>query len=104
MLSGQYASMTSAVRSVMGVVLLLGLAGVATAQETRTFTGRVIWVEANTMAFVPDGGGGAFDVDISKIDQTVTDFLKSGDRITVVGTVTPDGNRLIATSITPNPR
>jgi hypothetical protein len=94
----------SAVRSVLGVVLLLGLVCVAIAQEVRTFTGRVIWVEANTMAFVPDGGGGAFDVDITKIDQTAYAFLKSGDRVTVVGVVTPDGQRVIASSITPVPR
>ena len=96
--------MKSAVRSVLGVVLLLGLVCVAIAQEVRTFTGRVIWVEANTMAFVPDGGGGAFDVDITKIDQTAYAFLKSGDRVTVVGVVTPDGQRVIASSITPVPR
>jgi len=96
--------MQSAVRSVLGVVLLLGLVCVAIAQEVRTFTGRVVWVEANTMAFVPDGGGGAFDVDITKIDQTAYAFLKSGDRVTVVGVVTPDGQRVIASTITPVPR
>jgi len=89
---------------VVGVFLYLALVCVAIAQEVRTFTGRVIWVEANTMAFVPDGGGGAFDVDISKIDQTAYAFLKSGDRVTVVGVVTPDGQRVIASSITPVPR
>ena len=96
--------MKNTVRSAVGVLLFLGLVAVTTAQEVRTFTGRVIWVEANTMAFVPDGGGGAFDVDISKIDQTAYAFLKSGDRVTVVGVVTPDGQRVIASSITPVPR
>ena len=91
------------VRCVVGVVLFLGLASLATAQEVRTFTGRVIWVEANTMAFAPDIGG-SFDVDISKLDQTSYEFLKSGDRVTVVGVVTPDGQKLIASSITPAPR
>jgi hypothetical protein len=96
--------MTSTVRSLLGVVLLLGMVCVAIAEEVRTFTGRVIWVGASTMAFVPDGGGGAFDVDITKVDQTAYGFLKSGDRVTVVGVVTPDGNRVIASSITPVPR
>ena len=56
------------------------------------------------MAFVPDDGGGAFAVDISKLDQTDYAFLKSGDRVTVVGVVTPDGDKVIASSITPVPR
>jgi hypothetical protein len=96
--------MKNTVRSAVGVLLFLGLVSLAFAQDVRTFTGRVIWIEANTMAFVPEGGGGAFDVDISKLDQSSYQFLKSGDRVTVVGVVTPDGNKLIATSIksTPN--
>jgi hypothetical protein len=99
--------MRNTVRSIVGVILVLGLVlglvSLATAQEVRTFTGRVIWIEANTMAFSPEVGG-AFDVDISKLDQSSYAFLKSGDRVTVVGVVTPDGNKLIASSIksTPN--
>jgi len=92
--------MKNTVRSVVAILLLLTLASVA-AQEVLTFTGRVNWIEANTMAFTPEGGGNAFDVDVSKIDQSVLMFLKSGDRVTVVGVVTPDGNRLVATSLTP---
>jgi hypothetical protein len=95
-----YRAVKNTVRSVVAILLFLALASVAAAQEVRTFTGRVIWVEANTMAFTPEDGGGAFDVDVSKIDQSVLMFLKSGDRVTVVGVVTPDGNRLVATSIT----
>jgi hypothetical protein len=93
--------MKNTVRSVVAILLFLTLAPVAAAQEVRTFTGRVIWIEANTMAFTPEDGGNAFDVDVSNIDQSVLMFLKSGDRVTVVGVVTPDGNRLVATSITP---
>jgi hypothetical protein len=51
------------------------------------------------MAFAPDSGG-SFDVDVSNVDQRSYEFLKSGDAVTVVGTVTPDGNKLIATTIT----
>jgi hypothetical protein len=53
------------------------------------------------MAFAPDSGG-SFDVDVSKVDQTSYEFLTSGDAVTVVGVVTPDGNRVIATTITPD--
>jgi hypothetical protein len=91
--------MKSTVRSAVGVLLFLGLVSLASAQDVRTFTGRVIWVEANTMAFTPEGGGGAFDVDISKLDQSSYAFLKSGDRVTVVGVVSADGNKLIASSV-----
>jgi hypothetical protein len=96
--------MKNTVRSVVVILLFLALASVAAAQEVRTFTGRVLWVEANTMAFSPEDGSGAFDIDVSKIDQSVLMFLKAGDRVTVVGVVSPDGNRLIASSIqsTPN--
>ena len=95
--------MKNTVRSAVGALLFLGLVSVAAAQEVRTFTGRVIWIEANTMAFSPEVEGGAFDVDISKLDQSSYQFLKSGDRVTVVGVVTPDGNKLIASSIPPTP-
>jgi hypothetical protein len=91
----------SAVRGALTALLLLGLVCAATAQEVRSFHGRVIWVQGTTMAFAPDSGG-SFDVDVSKVDQTSYAFLKSGDAVTIVGVVTPDGNRVIATTITPD--
>jgi hypothetical protein len=54
------------------------------------------------MAFGPDVGGGGFDVDLARLDQTSYAFLKSGDAVTVVGVVTPSGNKVIAVSITPD--
>jgi hypothetical protein len=89
----------SAVRGALAALLLLGLVCAAPAQEVRSFHGRVIWVQGTTMAFAPDSGG-SFDVDVSKVDQTSYQFLKSGDAVTIVGVVTPDGNRVIATTIT----
>jgi hypothetical protein len=93
--------MRSAARGALAALLLLGLVCAAIAQEVRVFHGRVIWVQGTTMAFAPDGGG-SFDVDVSNVDQTSYEFLKSGDGVTVEGVVTPDGNKLIATSITPD--
>ena len=93
--------MRRAARGALTAFLLLGLICAAIAQEIRTFHGRVIWVQGTTMAFAPDSGG-AFDVDVSKVDQTSYQFLKSGDAVTIVGTVTPDGNKVIATSIKPD--
>ena len=93
--------MTSAARGALAALLLLGLVCAAIAQEARVFHGRVIWVQGTTMAFAPDSGG-SFDVDVSSVDQESYEFLESGDAVTVVGVVTPDGNRVIATSITPD--
>lgn len=94
--------MKSAVGAALAVSLALGLVCAVTAQEVRSFHGRVNWVQGNTMAFTPDNGG-AFEVDLSNLDQTSYEFLKSGDGVTVVGVVTADGNRVIATSVTPDP-
>jgi hypothetical protein len=47
-------------------------------------------------------GGGGFSVDLTRLDQTSSAFLKSGDPVTAVGVVTPSGNKLIAVSITPD--
>jgi hypothetical protein len=92
--------MRHAVHGALMSVLLLGLVCAAMAEEVRSFHGRVMWVQGTTMAFVPDAGGG-FEVDVSKIDQTSYQSLKSGDRVTVVGVVTDDGSKVIAKSITP---
>ena len=96
--------MRHAARGALTALLLLGLVCAAIAQEIRTFHGRVNWIAGSTMVFTPDSGGGSFEVDISKLDQTVYQFLKSGDAVTVVGTVTPDGNKVIATAIKPDPQ
>jgi hypothetical protein len=94
--------MRRAARGALTALLLLGFVCAAIAQEVRTFHGRVNWVQGSTMVITPDSGGGAFEVDISKVDQTAYQFLKSGDAVTVIGTVTPDGNKVIATDIKPD--
>ena len=93
--------MRSAACGALAALLLLGLVCAAIAEEIRVFHGRVIWVQGTTMAFAPDSGG-SFDVDVSKVDQASYVFLKSGDAVTIAGVVTPDGNKVIATSITPD--
>jgi hypothetical protein len=90
-------------RALTTVSLLLIITGAAMAEELRSFHGRVVSINGLTMAFVPDDGGG-FDVDLSRLDQTTYAFLNSGDAVTVVGVVTPSGNKLIAVSITPDLR
>lgn len=93
--------MRSAARGALAALLLLGLVCAAIAQEVRSFHGRVIWVQGTSMAFAPDSGA-SFDVDVSKVDQTSYKLLKSGDKVTIVGVVTADGARVIASTITPD--
>jgi hypothetical protein len=93
--------MKSVTRAAIAIGLALVFALAAMAQELRSFHGRVLYVAGTSMGFAPDIGG-SFDVDLSSIDQTAYQFLKSGDAVTVVGVVTPDGNKLIAVSITPD--
>jgi len=93
--------MRSAARGALAALLLLGLVCAAIAEEVRVFHGRVIWVQGTSMAFAPDSGG-SFDVDVSKVDQTSYQFLKSGDAVTIVGVISADGARVIASTITPD--
>lgn len=72
--------MRSVARAVMALALALVFSFVAVAPEIRSFHGRVLYVAG----------------------QAAYQFLKSGDAVTVVGVVTPDGNNLIAVSITPD--
>ena len=85
------------------VSLFLIIVGAVMAEELRSFHGRVVSINGSTMLFVPDDGSG-FDVDLTRLDQTAYAFLNSGDAVTVVGVVTPSGNKVIAVSITPDPR
>lgn len=85
----------------MVVTLSVTLAGLALAQELRSYHGRVLFVAGTTMGFAPDGGS-SFEVDLTQVDQAAYEFLNNGDGVTVVGYVSRDGNKLIAVSITPD--
>jgi hypothetical protein len=95
--------MKKVARALITVSLFSIIVGAVMAEELRAFHGRVVSINGLTMAFVPDDGSG-FDVDLTRLDQTSYAFLNSGDAVTVVGVVTPSGNKLIAASITPDPR
>jgi hypothetical protein len=93
--------MTKVARVVVALSLSLALVSAATAQELRSFHGRVLFIAATTMGFAPDSGG-SFEVDLTQIAQSAYEFLNNGDSITVVGYVARDGNKVIAVSITPD--
>ena len=92
----------SCLRSALTIVLVLAFVGGAFAQQAYWYHGRVLWISGNTMGFAPDGGS-SFDVDLTGVDQSSYAGLKSGDGVTVVGIVSPNGQKLIGQQIIRDP-
>ena len=88
-------------RSVAASILLLLVVGVcsAWAQERIVVRGVVQWVAGTRLVMVADNGV-SLRVDLMRADQTSYAGLHAGDRIVVVGTVSPERDRLLAESIT----
>ena len=80
-------------------VLALALAGPASAQRWVRVDGRVQWLSSQTMMLIPDNGGVPFPVDLSKVSLGDYATLSPGSYVRVEGYTTPDGRKLIATSI-----
>jgi hypothetical protein len=74
--------------------------GTATAQQRLVVTGAVQWTSTNRVQMMTDAGV-SVSVDVSQLGQSVYTSLRSGDRLRVVGVVSPDRTRLIAESIEP---
>jgi hypothetical protein len=70
--------MSVVTRAVMTIGLSLAIVCSATAQELRSFHGRVVFVAGTRMGFALDIGS-SFEVDLTKVDQTRYELLKSGD-------------------------
>ncbi len=71
-----------------------------TAQERIVrIVGVVQWIAAEKMMVIPNDGGLPIEVDISQVGQNQYEALTEGSRVVVVGTVSPDGRKLIATAI-----
>jgi hypothetical protein len=88
----------------VAVVAGAGGVGSALAQEPGVLIqGRVLWVAAETMVVapyvLPFGSASAINVDLSQAEQDEYAGLTTGDAVAVTGTVAPDGDRVIATSI-----
>ena len=92
----------SGLRSALTIVLVLAFAGGAFAQQSYWYHGRVLWISGNTMGFAPDGGS-SFDVDLKGVDQSSYAYLKTGDGVTVIGIVSPNGQKLIGQQVIPDP-
>ena len=80
-------------------VLAGALAPAMAQDQTVRIVGRVQWIAAEKMMVIPDDGGLPIDVDITQVGQDQYEALTEGSPVVVVGVVSPDGRRLIATSI-----
>ena len=100
---GSMVPVRSGLRSALTIVLLLAFVGGALAQDFLSIHGRVLFISGNTMGFAPDAGS-SFDVDLTGVDQTSYAGLKSGDRVTVIGVVSYNGQKLIAHLVIPDQR
>jgi hypothetical protein len=62
--------------------------------------GRVLWIAGQTMIVAPYVAGNApINVDLSRASQDEYMRLKTGDSVTVTGTIAEEGDRVMATSI-----
>ena len=86
--------------AVMAGLLLAGAAGSAPAQgRLISLDGRVQWV-AGQIAVLHLDNGGVIHVDLTRVPTDEYLALKTRDRVKVVGTISEDGNRVAATSVT----
>ena len=63
--------------------------------------GRVQWIAGEKMMLIPDNGGLPIEIDIRQVPQDDYRTLTEGAPVAVSGVVSPDGRKLIATSIQP---
>ena len=82
------------------VLVAWGLLADAQGQPVR-LVGRVQWISANTMGLIPDTGGLPIEIDISQVPLDNYRTLTEGDWIVVIGVVSPDGRKVLATAIAP---
>lgn len=74
------------------------LAGPAAAQQRLVVSGFVQWISGSSMQVVADNGA-SVRVDLQAVDQSDYNTLQPGDRVRVLGYVSPDGSRLVGQRI-----
>jgi hypothetical protein len=74
--------------------------GAAQGQFIRV-VGRVQWIAAEKMMLIPDSGDLPIEIDITQAPQSDYQTLTEGDQVVVSGVVSPDGRKVIASSIRP---
>ena len=103
--------------SFIAVTLVLTSATVLLAQGHIQVDGTVQWLSGNTLSVLSDtpgptayimigqylqpvpGARPVVSVDLTQLPQSDYAFMRPGERVTVFGTLTSDGRRVIATSI-----
>lgn len=84
---------------VLTAAIFSALVAITAAQDsTVRLDGKVAWISANQMVVAPLGGP-AVTVDLSQVDLDQYATLMSGDWVIVDGASSPDGKRLVATSV-----
>lgn len=87
------------------VAMLLAVAGVvapAAAQgQSLQVEGWVQWIAADRMQLILDNGL-SLAIDLTRVPQSQYRTLSQRDRVAVVGVVSSDNRRLIASSVTPS--
>jgi hypothetical protein len=96
---------TAEMRLRFHVIVLVALVVVLTssaalAQRRIVAVGAVQWTSSTRVQMMTDAGV-SISIDVSRLGQTEYTSLRSGDRVSVIGVVAPDGTRLIAESIEP---
>ena len=82
------------------VLLALIVASVAIAQTQERFIGTVQWIDGERIGLALDSRG-SVPIDLTDVDQSAYQTLGPGDRAIVMGTRSPDRDRVMATSISP---
>jgi hypothetical protein len=77
---------------------LVALAGSVQAQQPFAFSGFVQWISGSTMQVMGDNGY-SIRVDLQVIDQSEYNTLRGGDRVRILGYISPDRSRVIAQRI-----
>lgn len=86
---------------VVSLVLFGAVAPGAAQDKVVRLQGRVQWIAGEKMMLIPDNGGLPIEIDIKQVPQDDYRTLAEGDPVAVSGVVSPDGRKLIATSVQP---
>jgi hypothetical protein len=95
-------SRRTAVRALLGVALLLGLAaGQPEAQERVRLFGTVQWIASTTMQVMTTSGL-SVAVDLTQADQSSYQGVRNGETVVIDGVVSSDRRRVVAREIVRN--
>ena len=84
----------------VALVIAFSLATVSIAQPQESFIGTVQWITGERMALALDSGA-SVPIDLTGADLSSYQTLGPGDRVIVTGTLSPERDRVMATSISP---